>query len=85
MFTNKTEEQRTGVVEMPDLDPNSVAQMIHFVYSGRVEDLAASAPLLLPLADRYDLKGLVVSSLPSFCFVMAEECRECVSSRLWRD
>ena len=41
--------------------PNVVEMMIKFMYDGKVDGLEENADILLPIADKYDLKDLKVA------------------------
>ena len=43
---------------MQDLDFVTVSDMVKFIYSGRLKDLADKSDLLLVAADKYDIKDL---------------------------
>ena len=43
---------------LQDLDFGTVSDMVKFIYSGRLKDLADKSDLLLVAADKYDIKDL---------------------------
>ena len=45
-------------INIEDLDFSMVSNMVKFIYSGRLEDLAEKSDLLLAAADKYDIKDL---------------------------
>merc|ERR1719397_1081258 len=51
-------ESQTGEVEISDVDPNTLKQLLEFIYTGQVED-AAYTPELLYAADKYEIHALV--------------------------
>ena len=57
-------------VNMQDLDFSTVKDMVKFIYSGRLADIAEKSDLLLSAADKYDIKDL------------KDICCQCLSSNL---
>lgn len=58
MFKHDLAENITNTINITDIEPDVIEQVIHYLYSGRcsrIEELAAD---ILPVADKYDLKGL---------------------------
>lgn len=58
MFTHDMEETRKSKVTIVDLDSDTVLDMIHYIYSGRVSGLDIKADRLLSAAEKYDLREL---------------------------
>ena len=55
---------------LQDLDFTTVKDMVKFIYSGRLLDIADKSDLLLSAADKYDIKDL------------KEICCQCLSANL---
>jgi speckle-type POZ protein len=58
MFHHDMKENKNGEVIISDLDFSTVNDMVRYIYSGRVEDIANKAAALISAADKYDLKDL---------------------------
>lgn len=58
MFHHDMKENKNGEVIISDLEYCTVADMVRYIYSGRVEDIKTKAAALLSAADKYDLKDL---------------------------
>ena len=59
MLTNNTEEESTDQeLTLTDISPDTVGNMLNYIYTNTVENIAETATDLLPLADKYDLAGL---------------------------
>jgi len=58
MFSNDMRENVSSKVVIEDLGKSTVAEMIHYIYSGNVENLNGNAKLLISAADKYDLSEL---------------------------
>jgi speckle-type POZ protein len=59
-------EMKSSEVMIEDTDPDSLEQLLQFIYSDKVEGLAANAAGLLTLADKYNiprLKGMCEESM----------------------
>lgn len=53
-----SEEAQNGCVQIDDIDPDVLQEMLHFIYSGRAPNIREMAPDLLAVADRFALPGL---------------------------
>jgi len=58
MFTHDMEENRKSKVDIIDLEGDTVHDMLVYIYSGKVSELACKADRLLSAAEKYDLKEL---------------------------
>lgn len=59
MFSHEMVEARTGVVTVDDTEPDVLRQVLSYVYSGDVENLADDNVFqVYAAADKYDLQGL---------------------------
>ena len=61
MLTTDMLEARTGVVEIVDIDADTMEKLLEFVYSGEKSDMLLGDQLfqLFDAADRYEVMGLV--------------------------
>ena len=53
------EEAKTGVVEVVDVEEETMEKLLEFIYSGKVEDMDNQLEMLLYAADKYEIQGLV--------------------------
>lgn len=67
MFQHDMKEKQAGEVEIKDVDPEAVKQMLAFVYTGVIENFDEVARDLLGLADKYDIGGLRVECEKYIC------------------
>lgn len=59
MLTHDTMESNSGIVNIPDCDPQAMEQFLIYVYSGKVDTLDQSNMLgLYYIADKYESKSL---------------------------
>ena len=58
MFQHDMRESKSNEIIISDIDFNIVRDMIKFIYSGRLKDLADKSDLLLAAADKYDIRDL---------------------------
>ncbi|XP_035225092.1 uncharacterized protein LOC118197667 [Stegodyphus dumicola] len=58
MLQTKMTEAKNDTIEISDVDPNVMEQMLSFMYSGYLEDMEDSVGELYALADRYDVSSL---------------------------
>ena len=58
MFQHDMRESKSNEINIQDIDFNTVRDMVKFIYSGRLKDLADKSDLLLAAADKYDIKDL---------------------------
>ena len=58
------------ILYLQDLDFITVKDMVKFIYSGRLVDIAEKSDLLLSAADKYDIKDL------------KDICCQCLSANL---
>jgi len=70
MFQHDMRENKSNEIIIPDLDFGTVKDMVRYIYSGRLTDLAEKSDLLLSAADKYDIKDL------------KDICCQCLSANL---
>ena len=58
MFQHDMRESKSNEINIQDIDFSTVRDMVKFIYSGRLKDLADKSDLLLAAADKYDIKDL---------------------------
>ena len=58
MFQHDMRESKSNEINIQDIDFNTVRDMVKFIYSGRLRDLADKSDLLLAAADKYDIRDL---------------------------
>lgn len=58
MFQHDMRESKSNEINIQDIDFCTVRDMVKFIYSGRLKDLADKSDLLLAAADKYDIKDL---------------------------
>ena len=54
-------------LQLDDVEPEVLKEMLRFVYASKVENLAKMAPLLLPVAQKYELEGLKTLCEETLC------------------
>eukprot|EP00096_Caligus_rogercresseyi_P004875 TRINITY_DN1947_c0_g1_i1.p1 TRINITY_DN1947_c0_g1~~TRINITY_DN1947_c0_g1_i1.p1 ORF type:complete len:379 (+),score=136.90 TRINITY_DN1947_c0_g1_i1:159-1295(+) len=67
MFEHDMEESKQNRVEVKDVDPDVMADMLRFIYTGRANNLENMAADLLAAADKYALDRLKVSCEEALC------------------
>ncbi|PAA58105.1 hypothetical protein BOX15_Mlig001084g7 [Macrostomum lignano] len=60
MFEHQMEESRANRVEVPDLDEDTMREVLRYLYTGRAPNLSNMADSLLAAADKYQLDRLKV-------------------------
>ncbi|UYV69909.1 SPOPL [Cordylochernes scorpioides] len=60
MFEHDMKENRESLVEIEDMEPVVLREMIRFIYTGQSPNLKTIADTLLPAADKYGLERLKV-------------------------
>jgi speckle-type POZ protein len=58
MFSNRTLENTTNIIDINDLHPNTIQSMLEYIYTGRVNDIKKSTVELYRCADKYQLEDL---------------------------
>lgn len=58
MFQAPMKEATTGVVDIPDCDPQAFKDFLVYLYSGRLEKLSRHMLELYQIADKYDVQDL---------------------------
>ena len=68
MFHHESSEKQTGVITIPDCDPDSFIKFLEFLYCGKLEEVSfCTAFHLYSTSDKYD-----VQELKSFCVEFME-------------
>lgn len=57
-FVHNMKEKATGKITIESIDPDTVADMLTYIYGGKIEGVEDKASKLLAGADQYDLKHL---------------------------
>ncbi|KAL3309741.1 Speckle-type POZ, partial [Cichlidogyrus casuarinus] len=60
MFEHRMEEAREGRVEINDLKPDCMADVLQYIYTGRCSNLDQLAPELLAASDKYQMDQLKI-------------------------
>jgi speckle-type POZ protein len=58
MFSNRTLENTTNIIDINDLHPNTIQSMLEYIYTGKVNDIKKSTVELYRCADKYQLEDL---------------------------
>ncbi|XP_011871174.1 PREDICTED: speckle-type POZ protein A-like isoform X2 [Vollenhovia emeryi] len=58
MFEHKMKERGNNRVDITDVDPEVLREMVRFIYTGKVANLKEMANDLLTAADKYEVEGL---------------------------
>ena len=58
MFTIDLKEQKTSEVKIYDLDPETIKEMLRYIYSDEINESSGKIEDLLYAADKYDVVGL---------------------------
>jgi hypothetical protein len=62
MLSNpSTKESQTSLIKIDDVDPEIFKRMLEYFYSGEVEELDVIVEKVCELADKYQVKDLMVS------------------------
>ena len=59
MLTSDMVEGQTGVVEIEDIEAETMEKLLEFFYSGKIEDMGDQLYRLFYAADKYEVMGLV--------------------------
>ena len=60
MFGHEMEETRQNRVDIPDVDEETMREVLRFIYTGNTPNLEGMADTLLAAADKYQLERLKV-------------------------
>ncbi|OXU30766.1 hypothetical protein TSAR_013232 [Trichomalopsis sarcophagae] len=58
MFEHDMLENKENIVEITDVDAETMAEVLRFIYAGKIKDIEKSAVDLLVLADKYQIETL---------------------------
>ena len=59
MFVHETAEKQTGIVTIPDCEPESFGEFLEFLYSGKLENPSCNSALhLYETSDKYNVQEL---------------------------
>lgn len=58
MFTHEMTEQIANTVNIPDIEPEVMQEVLRFIYVGKVKNLETLACDILAAADKYEIQGL---------------------------
>ncbi len=58
MFSNRTLENTTNIIDINDLHSNTIQSMLEYIYTGKVNDIKKSTVELYRCADKYQLEDL---------------------------
>lgn len=71
MFSHDSIEKKSGVVDVPDCDPQAMEQMLFYIYSGKVQSMDQDCMLgLYYAADKYNV------------VLLKEDCAEFIKKSL---
>ena len=59
MLKADMEEAKTGVVDVVDVEENTMKKLLEFIYTGKIEEMDNQLEMLLYAADKYEINGLV--------------------------
>lgn len=67
MFYHDMKEREKNRVEVTDIEPDVMADMLRFIYTGKAPNLETMAAELLAAADKYSLDRLKVMCEEALC------------------
>lgn len=67
MFEHNLEESKHNRVEITDMEPDVLGEMLRFIYTGKSSNLEKMPDELLAAADKYDLERLKVMCEEALC------------------
>ncbi|XP_065200076.1 speckle-type POZ protein B-like [Planococcus citri] len=73
MFEHNMKEKRLNKVVITDVTDEVLREMLRFIYTGKVQNLATMADSLLAAADKYDLERLKVMCEEALCGSMTTD------------
>ena len=59
MFEADMRETQSGLIDIPDTDPEVISDMLRYLYTGRVPNIATMARELLVIAEKYNISALL--------------------------
>ena len=79
MFIHNMTEAQEKVIDIEDLDIETVRDMLKYMYAGKIDDLNTKSPRLLEAADKYQLSELKEICEEKLCDnLTVESCLECL-------
>jgi len=79
MFNHNMTENQSREVEIPDLDLETVKDMLKYMYAGKIDNLNTRSPRLLEAADKYQLSELKQICEEVLCdSLTVDTCLECL-------
>ena len=79
MFIHNMTEAQEKVIDIEDLDIETVRDMLKYMYAGKIENLNTKSPRLLEAADKYQLSELKEICEEKLCDnLTVESCLECL-------
>jgi speckle-type POZ protein len=73
MLTTDMTEAATNSVDIPDINSKTMRELLHFMYSGEVENLDEIANDLIFAAEKYEIKQLKVLCIDQIITKLTEE------------
>ncbi|XP_011881095.1 PREDICTED: speckle-type POZ protein A-like [Vollenhovia emeryi] len=67
MFENEMKEKKTNQVDIDDMEPEVLEEMLPFIYTGKTTNLEKMADSLLAASDKYQLNTLKVLCQEALC------------------
>ncbi|ESO05924.1 hypothetical protein HELRODRAFT_93853 [Helobdella robusta] len=67
MFEHEMKERKQNKVDVPDVDPEAMAELLRYIYTGKAPNLNKMADYLLAVADKYALDRLKVMCEEALC------------------
>lgn len=79
MFIHNMTEAQEKIIDIEDLDIETVRDMLKYMYAGKIENLNTRSPRLLEAADKYQLSELKEICEETLCDnLTVDSCLECL-------
>ena len=79
MFIHNMTEAQEKIIDIEDLDIETVRDMLKYMYAGKIENLNTRSPRLLEAADKYQLSELKEICEETLCDnLTVDTCLECL-------
>ena len=79
MFIHNMTEAQEKIIDIEDLDIETVRDMLKYMYAGKIENLNTRSPRLLEAADKYQLSELKEICEEMLCDnLTVDTCLECL-------